>query len=250
MSVFGTAALAQNASATSISTLNASPALATAAGDLLVVAVRWSSTLAVTASVSDTAGNTYVPLPSQSAGNSAGTAQLFYVIGAKANTSNTIEASFSGAVTFSFIFVWDYPVSGGTAAYDTQVGAESLAGSLSSLNSGNFTTTGIDELVLVGIAPNQVALTCSVSTSGYTLDSANVGSGGYGGAAHATFSSPQSGISVTGAWSVVAPSAQIVVAAFNGTASAPSSSSTSGPAYVAGQSYLGLGLATTGVINE
>ncbi|MGH9744736.1 MAG: hypothetical protein ACRD59_01330 [Candidatus Acidiferrales bacterium] len=165
-------------------------AVNTGAGDLIVVAVGWGSSTIVIDSLSDTAGNTF--LPGTRVTNIVGAHQLFYCIGAAANASNIVRTHFhSTGVNYSYIYVWSVPVSGGSAALDVQAtGASSSASNHPS--TGSFSTTGTDEIVFAGAINDFSGITYTHGT-GYAIDGAALVSG-LAGTEEATFSSAQTGI--------------------------------------------------------
>jgi hypothetical protein len=206
MSIFGTAATG-NGGARFANSLPAS-AVDTATGDLIVVGVGWSDGGTVTG-VTDTAGNTYSPLTKRT-GGSTGYLQFWYVIGATANASNVVTAATSLSNNYSTIFVWDVPVTA-TPTYDT----DSDAGTASSGDSGAFTTTGTDELVL-GFSLDGFGSDSYAAGSGYTFD------GDYGtfsGAAHGVFSTTLSGAATI--FSSVPSTSYVIAVAFKGAGGPP-----------------------------
>ena len=211
MSVFGTPTFGSGSAAGPIASVSASP-VATVSGDLIVVAVEWT-TAADTTAVTDTAGNTYSALTLQNV--SSETLQMFYVIGATANASNVVKATFTpGSGAFTAIGVWDFPISGGTVTFDTQAGNATT--SVTTLATSSFNTAGADELVVVAASANGNNNGAAYTPgSGYTLDGfSGIAIGGQ----HRLFTSAQTGITASMSWSS-SGNARIVAGAFKGTAS-------------------------------
>lgn len=227
MSIFGTIATV-DFSAFGAGTTIAAPAINTALGDLIVVAVRASGTAV---SIADTAGNVYIPLNLQASGSN--TIRLFYCLGALPNASNIITATYSASATFKFIYVWDVPING-VAVFDTQGGAATL-GTVTNLTTSNFSTTGIDEIVFAAVSPNVLSQTCSISQLGYILDSSSAGASGFGGMAHALFTSPQIGHNVTMSWTPGSGTAEIAAVAFKSPSNPAQVSPSIGDEYILGR---------------
>jgi hypothetical protein len=169
-SIFGTPVVVNNTASAS-STITATTN--TAANDLIVILTNSDHSTAPTG-IADTVGNTYVQ---------AGTVTqlptdvkyitMWYCeksIGA--NASNVITVTYSGSTTGS-VFVRNIPVTTGfKATFDvTQVGTSNTG---TALATAAFTTTGSDEIVLVGAGIATVSGTL-VGQNGYLLD--NGGSG-------------------------------------------------------------------------
>jgi hypothetical protein len=208
-SKFGTPANVAFHTTGSFVTSISAPAINTASGDLIVVAVRFGDPITVT-SVTDTVSNTYTTLTPQSGGSNGGLV-LFYVLGASAKTGNVITANFPSSSDYNWIYVWDVPVTG-TATFDVQGGA-TTSSTVTTLTSSNFSTTGTDEIIFAAVTPNALSETCAISQTGWVLDSGSVDSGGFGGVAHGTFRSAQTGTNVTMTWGS-GVSAEIVAGAF------------------------------------
>jgi hypothetical protein len=127
-SLLGTPATGFNAAAgTSI----ASSSVAHTAGKLIVVSVGWETTL-VTVTVTDSAGNVYLPLTTRSHGGVSQFAKQFYTLISKNHPTNIITANYSGSVDFRSIHVsqWNYV---GPIAFDTEDFAEVTGGTSLSL---------------------------------------------------------------------------------------------------------------------
>lgn len=140
--IFGTPQFASGEAITT-GTVSAS-AVNTATGDFIVVGVRADT--ATSYAVSDTALNTYVPLTQYLSAYGA-RLQWFYVLSATANASNVITVTASGGTPGVFdVAVWDFPITGGTVAFDVDTAIQDTP-SASSASSAAFTTTGTDEII-------------------------------------------------------------------------------------------------------
>lgn len=141
--IFGTPQFASGETITG-GTVSAS-AVNTATGDLIVVGVRADT--ATSYAVSDTAGNTYVPLTQHLSGLTGARLQWFYVLSAIANATNVVLVTASGGTPVVFdVAVWDYPL---TAAADFDVDtAIQDTSTASSASSPSFNTSGTDEIIL------------------------------------------------------------------------------------------------------
>lgn len=199
MSVFRTPTKASGGHAPGSSSTAVASALSTSSGDLIVAVCVGSQGIGTTVSFSDTIGNSYVVIGSPSVSGNAGSAgSIFigYCLSSKAsNVANVVTATFGATqASFSWIYVWDVPISGGTAAFDVSNLTKSSA-SGNTPTSGSFSTTGEDELVLVAAGNDFTGITYTAG-SGYTLDSSGFVSG-VGGAERQLFTSPQSGITAS-----------------------------------------------------
>lgn len=195
MSIFGTSKTANGFKLFNGSAVSAS-AIATALGDLIIVGVSQFSAAAQVPSASDTAGNSYTPLPyfdNPLFHPNVGGLRFFYCLKATAASDSNVVSADAGQGD-ALIFVWDVPCSG-DAAFDVQVGSQDYQSTLP------FSTTGDDEFVAVMCASEGSNLI--TAGAGYTLDCDPALNGlfGYlshtdplGSAEHATFSSPQSAI--------------------------------------------------------
>jgi hypothetical protein len=212
MSIFGSPAFQKNSSATANgATVLSAPAVNTVAGDLIVVQLFHNDiTIPAPPTVTDTAGNTYFALTSQT--SSFHRVQLFYCIGALPNASNVIagNATFNIANRSFGITVWDATVSG-AAAFDTQTGTFSNS-TPTSITTPSFSTASSDDIVFVGVGLTTTGASNTTFTAGYTLDMTSYAAFN-GGAAHRSFTSPQSGITVTASFAS-SFTASIVLAAF------------------------------------
>jgi len=142
---FSGSASGTSAAATLPSTVNA--------GDLIVVWIRWGA-VPTTATVSDTLGNTWLPVSGklESTAKGAG-AQMFYAIN-QASGSDTINVTYSQSVPRRCVIASEYsgvaslnPLDGEVHAIDT---------TSTSVNIGPLTTSGAPDLLFA----------CSMSDSG------------------------------------------------------------------------------------
>jgi len=129
-----------------------------------VVVVSWYHTSA-TASVADTAGNTYTgKTVVQSPGNEQ--TRLFYAYNITGHASNVVTATFSATCPYRFLLIEQYSGILITDPFDVEANAhDESAGTTAT--SATFTTTQADELIVVGVvSPNCGAMTAG---TGYTL---------------------------------------------------------------------------------
>ena len=120
-------------------------ALATAqvAGNLNAVVVGWNDVVANVASVTDTAGNTYLPAAPVTRG--AGISQAVYYATNIAGGGNTVTVTFDRPAVYVDVRVAEY--SGLDRATPVDATA-SAAGTAATANSGNATTTAARTLLL------------------------------------------------------------------------------------------------------
>ena len=191
MSIFGAASKGSGGHISSAVTQAAS-AVNTSVGDLIVACVVWNATTVGTASVSDSAGNSFTSsggITSQSHSRQ----QFFYCLpAANASASNVVTATISGSggMAFMAVYTWSIPLSGSCVLDVEASGASS--GTSNAPTTASFNTTGSDEIVLV-MAGNDFSGISYTVGSGYTLDSSGFGSG-LAGSEHQLFTSAQSGI--------------------------------------------------------
>ena len=188
MSIFGSLTTA-GGGARNTSPVTTGSTLNTALGDLLIVGVGWSDTGTCTG-VSDTAGNSF-STPGQQNNVAGSFFQWFYCLAAThANAANTFSATFSDATNNNtIIFVWDVPLTGGSALFDVAAPYDGAGDHTTAV----YSTTGSDEFVAVE-AYDQFAgggYAAQVSPA-YTLDSSSFGT--FGGAEHIVFASAQTNI--------------------------------------------------------
>ena len=133
----------------SVSTVAATFSAAQTAGDLIVVAVGWGSSMA-TATVTDSAGNSYsVASPALVATGASFTQEMFYAPNIKSAGAgaNTVTVTFSTAVPYTDVRVAEYSNVIETSPIDVVApGGEATNGP--ALSSGNATTTNANDLLV------------------------------------------------------------------------------------------------------
>lgn len=197
MSVFGTPQFSAVQAITS--TTVSSAALNTATGDLIVVGMRGDT--ATSFGVTDTAGNTYVPLTLRLSGLVTGKLQWFYCLSAIANAANVVTITGSGGTPVVFdIAVWDYPLSS-PVVFDVDTAAQDTS-TASTASSPAFNTTGSDEIIHAMITTggvNGTAFAGGTGAQGTTYSctaprgSTGIGSTHRGGACSGSASTPLTG---------------------------------------------------------
>jgi YVTN family beta-propeller protein len=112
-------------------------------GSLLVAYMKWEGTPAATLSVSD-GTTTFTADAIDTAANNDLNGRFYYLPASSASGTVTYTATWSAARPFRKMMVYEYSYSGGTVTLDASNRATGTSGSL---NSGNITTTGADEIV-------------------------------------------------------------------------------------------------------
>lgn len=106
------------------------PGFSVSTGNLLVVGMRWEgggATDTATASLADTAGNTYTLLGYQSTGSGEGhRIAVFYCLSAVGNASNAITVTISASRTYRQAYAAQYSYSGTLQLGDTGSGANGV----------------------------------------------------------------------------------------------------------------------------
>lgn len=137
-------------------------ALNVTSGNLLVVGLRWEgggATDTATATLADTAGNTYTAIAHQSTGSGEGhRSALFYCLDAIGHASNAITATISASRTYRQAYVAQYSYDGEIALGDTGNGV-----------SGSDTTTVTSSPALAAAAGDLVIGWNSQYNSAYTF---------------------------------------------------------------------------------
>jgi hypothetical protein len=113
------------------------------AGSLLVAYVKWEGTSASTVTVSD-GTSTFTADTLNTAANNDLRGRFFYLLSSSASGSVTYTATWSTSKEFRKLLVFEYSYGGGTVSFDGSNRATATSGTL---NSGNITTTGTDEIV-------------------------------------------------------------------------------------------------------
>lgn len=174
------------------------PGFSVSTGNLLVVGMRWEgggATDTATASLADTAGNTYTLLGYQSTGSGEGhRIAVFYCLSAVGNASNAITVTISASRTYRQAYAAQYSYSGTLQLGDTGSGA----------NGGNTTTvtsspalTAKSGDVVVGVNGQFNSTYTFTPNAGYTARDAlgllalfdNIPSGSFNEAPGGTYSS-------------------------------------------------------------
>ena len=104
-------------------TTQATAALSTTTGNLLVIAVAWSSTAATISGITDTAGNTYSKCTgTYSAANSVAD-EIWYAKNITGNASNVVTVTWTPSNTATFNGVTQLQYSGADTVSPFEVGA-------------------------------------------------------------------------------------------------------------------------------
>lgn len=146
-----------SASASSI----AAAATSHTTGNLLVCGVRHEGAT-TTISISDTAGNTWVPLTKVAHPNGDMWLQLFYVLNCTGNASNVVTATFGAARTWRYIQVQQFS---GLNTYDEEDSGTTSAGTTVTAGTVNIDGAG----VVVNAIANYGGLISWSASTGYTL---------------------------------------------------------------------------------
>ena len=140
------------------------------ANNLLLAAV-YSTSNSVTLSVSDTMGNLWTALPTDSSSN--GQVQIFYAV-AKSTASNTISANQNSPAAIFGLFCSEWSGNATSGVLDVQTTANAST-STASMSSGNLTTAGSSDLLYCLFADkNEGAMTIG---TGFTEDEIDTGFG-------------------------------------------------------------------------
>ena len=132
------------------------------AGNMLFV-VAWCDGTGRTLNISDTAGNTWLPVEAAFTQNSANTVQAFYVANCKAKVSNIVTATSNGPTTTG-VAAGEYSFSGAGATLDQKTHAVGVSTSPASGVTG--ATTQAVELIVGYILESDGSITAG---SGFTL---------------------------------------------------------------------------------
>ena len=116
---------------------------AQSAGNLNVVVIGWDNTTSNIATVSDSAGNVYLPAAPVTR-SSANSQAIYYAKNIAANASNTVTVTFNAATPFVDLRILEYSGIDTVNALDQTASA---AGTSATSSSGNVTTTTAKELV-------------------------------------------------------------------------------------------------------
>jgi hypothetical protein len=143
--------------------------------------------------ISDSADNDFVQLDFQSTNSGDDGAVWAYSIGADADTSDVVAATYTGGggSGFQALGVWVIPIiGGGTAAFDVEALIAALSGA-GPQSSGAMATTGLDEIAF-GLLFDRDASTPYSAVSPAILDNGQFAAT-RAAAEHITYSSPQAG---------------------------------------------------------
>jgi hypothetical protein len=170
--VFVSERYGENISGTVLTTLATASSMNLAAGNLVVVFCRVSQT-ATTITVSDTAGNTYTSITSETYGGPTDRIQAFYAKNTTANAANIVSCNYSPGVQYVAVDALQY--SGASTSSPLDQFATGSSDSFSPGTNGqtnNVTTTVANEVLVAGI---NIGLGGNIYTqgTGYTLRSTN-----------------------------------------------------------------------------
>lgn len=108
------------------STTSVFPSFNLSSGDLVVVFASWAETSALTATISDTAGNTYTQAGSYARSSEGGddyAVGLWYCLNPTGNASNVVTVTYSGTATYREGCAASYSYSGSIELGDTSSGS-------------------------------------------------------------------------------------------------------------------------------
>lgn len=174
------------------------PGFSVSTGNLLVVGMRWEgggATDTATASLADTAGNTYTLLGYQSTGSGEGhRIAVFYCLSAVGNASNAITVTISASRTYRQAYAAQYSYSGTLQLGDTGSGAN--GGDTTTVTSSPALTAKSGDVV-VGVNSQFHTSFTFTPNAGYTARDAlallalfdNIPSGSFNEAPGGTYSS-------------------------------------------------------------
>lgn len=193
MSIFGNPTTGNGGWAGSLHTVLALSPVTTVLGDLISILFIGASGGLIT-SVLDSAGNNFT-VSADLGGANAGHVYYAYCLAAThASASNIITITFTSSQNFASGFAWDYPLTGGTASFDTDLAAGAFAdGTSTTPTSASFSTTGTTDEIVNVIVGNDLTGITYANVSPFTLDNGSFNSG-VAGTEHASFTSVQSGI--------------------------------------------------------
>jgi hypothetical protein len=167
-----------------------SPSFDCVAGNLLVVLVKHGTDFSTTATLSDTAGNTFTRVGNLAVNSpNLGASELFYARNVSGNGTNVITATFTASVSYREIVVGQWSGVDTVSPLDAAPDPTIVDTGASSVTSAQFSTTQADELIVgaVSIAAGYEDYTAgqagstpmsmvSVSTLGSTMEYAVVSS--------------------------------------------------------------------------
>lgn len=169
------------------------------AGELIVVSANTydNATGVTVTSVTDTAGNTYLPVLSGSGyPNTAGrNGNFWYCENCVANAANVISVNYSAATTFCSIAAW-HVTDGLTASSLDTTWANHMTVNSTSAPTSAITTAQANEAIFIMAWDLQMANTASSIDNGFTLNNGGIG-GNQGEVASKQVSTTQTGLVVT-----------------------------------------------------
>jgi len=183
----------------------------TTTGNLLVVGIRKLNAASIS-TVADTAGNTFIPIPTAtSSGATAGTL-LYYAKNITGNAANVVTITFGGATTFTAVAVWE--IAGADRIWP--LGSLTVGPSTSgaTITSRTYSTANANEIAICMAQSESTGVTF-VQGAGFSLDSGTfptTGTSNYCGAQHQIFSVTQN--SVTASMTLGSSTVSMSVATF------------------------------------
>ena len=153
------------------------------AGSVVCVAAFWYDGVnaSTTATAKDANNNNYTLSPNSPSsvnGTTTGASYVFYLLNAPANADKTVTITWGLISVAAEIWVVEFSVSGGTAAFDADNTGNGASGT--AINSPTITVNGSGELLFCHAAPqNCVTAIGGAWTSPETLSVTNCGGAGY-----------------------------------------------------------------------
>jgi hypothetical protein len=219
MSIFGTPQFVTGPE--TFGTPSVSAPFNTTVGDAIAVFYCGSDTAPT---IQDAAGNTYTPQGPVLRSSGGINCQMWTTIATNAMVGNTVTVTPSSA-NIRGIFVWDWPVTGGTASLDG-VANGVPSSSENPITTAPFSTSGSDEVVAMAMENDNGSP--ASAQSGYTLDESGFSGVMSGQHITAPLSSPQSDYTV-GMTMSFGPTTGVALAAFFKAGGAPPPGGGSGP---------------------
>jgi hypothetical protein len=163
----------ENISGTVLTTIATASSMNLAAGNLVVAFCRASQT-ATTITVSDTAGNTYTSITSETYNGPTDRIQAFYAKNTTANAANIVSCNYSPGVQYVAVDALQYSGASTSAPLDQFATGSSDTFGTSNTNpqTVNVTTTVANEVLVAGINIGTGGNFYTQGT-GYTLRSTN-----------------------------------------------------------------------------
>jgi hypothetical protein len=201
-----------NAGQTATSTTVIMPAMSNTTGNLIVVCACAIATGNPIIGVTDTAGNTYVPLTAITQTTTG--LQYFYAKNITGNAANVVTVTWTITAGFRAAYAWEISGADIVNPLDQQIGGTGTTGT--SATSSAFTTTSANEIILAAVSTNVVNETFSAGGV-YVLDSAGYPAGAtlmFNGAEHLITSTIQTGVTASMTWTSAVTGWTIAVATF------------------------------------